>query len=459
MRFIICGAGQVGYSIAEYLAGEENDVTVVDFNQQLVAQINDNLDVNGIVGHASNPDVLNAAGASEADMIIAVTQSDEVNMIACQIGHSLFGIPKKIARIRQQAYLDPAWSNLFSRSHMPIDHIISPEVIVAEDIFNRLAVPGTTYVVPLADGLAHVVGVICKENCPVVNTPIGQLKTLFPDLSFEVLAILRQGRRIIPDYDDQMHVDDEVFFIVDTQHLKRTMVAFGHEEKEARRIIVAGGGNVGLGLVRMLQEKGRGMHIKLIDHNTERADYLSEQLQNIIVLHGSSLDKAILDEAAVADAEALIAVTNDDETNILGSLLAKRYGCERVITLVNNNAYSPLVGPLGVDALVSPKSTIVATIMRHVRRGKIKNLHNLRDGFAEIIEAEVSDNSSILNRSIKDLILPHEVLVAGVVRDGEFFVPKAEMVIKVGDYVIMLASRDQARNVEKLFSVQVDLFG
>lgn len=458
MRFVICGAGQVGYSIASYLAGEENDVTVVDYNQQLVARINDNLDVNGIVGYASNPNVLSAAGASEADMIIAVTQSDEVNMIACQIGHSLFGIPKKIARIREQAYLDPAWSNLFSRSHMPIDHIISPEVIIAEEIYNRLSVPGTTYVAPLADGKAHVVGVVCREECPVVNTPIGQLKDLFPELDFEILAILRQNKQIIPDYDDQMHVGDEVFFIVNTQHLKRTMVAFGHEEKEARRVIVSGGGNVGLGLTRMMQEKGRSMHIKLIEHNAERADYLSEQLENIIVLNGSSLDKDILDEASVADAEAMIAVTNDDETNILGSLLAKRYGCERVITLVNNDAYSPLVGPLGVDALVSPRSTIVATIMRHVRRGKIINLHNLRNGFAEIIEAEVSENSSILNMSIRDLILPHEVLVAGVVRDDEFFVPDGDMVIKVGDHVIMLASREQARNVEKLFSVQVDLF-
>jgi len=458
MRFIICGAGQVGYSIASYLAGEENDVTVIDTDFTLISQINDNLDVNGIVGHASNPDVLNAAGASDADMIISVTQSDEVNMIACQIGHSLFGIPKKIARIREQAYLDPAWSNLFSRSHMPIDHIISPEVIIAQEIFNRLVVPGTTYVVPLAGGLAHVVGVVCRDDCPVVNTPIGQLKELFPDLSFEVLAILRQNKQIIPDYEDQLHVGDEVFFIVDTQHLKRTMVAFGHEEVQARRIIVAGGGNVGFGLTQMLCEKGHGMQIKLIESGKERSEFLSEQLENVIVLNGSTLDKDILEEAGVNSAEVMIAVTNDDETNILGSLLAKRYGCQRVITLVTNNAYSPLVGPLGVDALVSPRASIVATIMKHVRRGKIRNLHNIRDGFAEIIEAEVSDHSSIVNMSIRDLVLPHEILVAGIVREGAFMIPTADMVIKSGDDVIMLASREQAQSVERIFSVQVDLF-
>jgi trk system potassium uptake protein TrkA len=458
MRFIICGAGQVGYSIADYLTREDNDVTVVDKNQSLIAQINDDLDVNAIYGHASNPDVLSAAGASEADMIIAVTQSDEVNMIACQIGHSLFGIPKKIARIREQAYLDPAWANLFSRSHMPIDYIISPEVVVAQDIYRRLSVPGTTYVVPLADEKVHLVGVICEDHCPVLNTPIGQLKTLFPDLSFEVLAILRNNRPIIPDYDDQLQAGDEVFFLVDTRHLKRTMVAFGHEEKEARRIIIAGGGNIGTGLVQLLQERGRSVQLKLIEHDEERANFISETLENVIVLNGSALDKDILTEAGVERSETLVAVTNDDETNILCSLLAKQYGGGRAITLVNNDAYSPLVGPLGVDAMVSPRSIIVATIMQHVRRGKIKSLHNLRDGFAEIIEAEVSENSAIANTLIQDLILPHEVLVGGIIRDGEFMTPQEGLVVKPGDNIIILASREQACNVEKMFAVQVDLF-
>ena len=193
MRVIVCGAGQVGYNIAAYLAKEENDVTVVDKNPELISQINNDLDVNGIVGYASNPDIMNAAGANEADMIVAVTYSDEVNMVACQIGHSLFGIPKKIARIREQAYLQPEWANLFSRAHMPIDVIISPEVVIAKDIYQRLAVPGTTYVTVLADGLAHVIGVICEENCPVINTPIGQLEYLFPDLSFQNVLVQKRG--------------------------------------------------------------------------------------------------------------------------------------------------------------------------------------------------------------------------------------------------------------------------
>jgi len=458
MRFIICGAGQVGFNIAAYLAGEENDVTVVDQDPTLIAKINNDLDVNGIVGHASNPDTLSAAGANGADMIIAVTQSDEVNMVACQIGHSLFGIPKKIARIRQQAYLQPAWANLFSRSHMPIDVIISPEVIIAEDIYQRLSVPGTTYVKEIADQKAYLIGVICEEDCPVINTPLNQLTNLFPDLSFRVLAILRNNKPLIPDETDQLEVGDEVFFIVDKQHLKRTMTAFGHVEDEARRIIIAGGGNIGLRLAELLKENDKKINLKIIEQNCDRSKHLSENLKNTVILNGSMLERNILDEASIESTETLVAVTNDDESNILGSLLAKQYGCGRVITLVNNTVYSPLVGPLGVDAMVSPRSMIVARIMQHVRRGRVKGLHNLRDGFAEVIEAEVSDSASIVNATIAELNLPHEVLVGAVIHNDEMIMPDENYTIRAGDTVIILASRAQAQNVEKMFSVQVDLF-
>lgn len=459
MRVIICGAGQVGYSIANYLSLEDNDVTVIDTDAALIGQINDEMDVKGIHGHASNPDVLNIAGASDADMLIAVTMSDEVNMVACQIGHSLFGIPKKIARIREQAYLQPAWSNLFSRSHLPIDVIISPEVVIAQDIYQRLAVPGSSFVANLADGLAHLIGVICQDDCPVINTPLKQLSNLFPDLSFQVVAILRNNKPIIPDEERQILPGDEVFFVVDTKHLKRTMAAFGHEETEARRIVIAGGGNIGYGLTKQLLEtKGRGVQIKMIEANKNRAHYLSEKLSNIVILNGNSLDQNILDEAAIDKAETFVAVTNDDESNILASLLAKQQGAKRVVTLVNNNIYSPLVGPLGVDTIVNPRTMIVSTIMQHVRKGRIKSLYNLRDGFAEIIEAEVSDSSSIVNAQIDELELPQEIVVAAIIRDEEVIIPEPNHMIKVEDRIIILADADHVAEVEKMFSVQVDLF-
>jgi len=336
--------------------------------------------------------------------------------------------------------------------------IISPEVIIANDIYQRLSVPGTTYVKKIADGRIRLIGVVCEEDCPVINTPLNQLVNLFPDLSFKVLGILRNNKPIIPDDDDFLQMHDEVFFIVDTDHLQRTMAAFGHEERQARRIVIAGGGNIGFGLAELLHNQEKHVNIKIIEQNASRARFLSENLKDVIVFNGSSLDRTILDEVGVEEADTLIAVTNDDESNILGSLLAKQYGCGRVITLVNNDVYSPLVGPLGVDAIVSPRSMIVATIMQHVRRGRIKSLHNLRDGFAEVIEAEVSEASSVVNSTIDELNLPHEVIVGAIIHDEEVIIPKGDYTVRAGDVVVVLASRAQAQNVEKMFSVHVDIF-
>lgn len=458
MRVIICGLGQVGYSIAEYLSKEDNDVTVIDDKEANVNQIHNELDVNAIVGHASDPDILNAAGAKDADMIIAVTKWDEVNMVACQIGHSLFGIPKKIARIRKQCYLDPAYSNLFSRTHMPIDVIISPETIIASEIYQRLLVSGTTTVISLAGGKAHLLGIICMEDCPLLNTQLGQLSSLFPDLSFEIVSIMRNRRNIVPDDNDMLEVGDEVYVVVDSKHIRRVMAAFGHLENTARRIIVSGGGNIGLSLVKFLQQHVHALQVKVIEERDDRASYLSEELENVIVLKGSALDRDILREASVETAETFVALMSDDERNILGSLLAKQYGCERVITLVNNNAYYPLVGPLGVDVMVSPNAIIVANIMQHVRRGRIKGIHNLGDGFYEVIEAEVSDASRIVNKQIRELELPREVVFGAVIRGGEVLMPEPDLEIRLNDHVVILTSRTDAHHVEKLFSVQVDLF-
>ncbi len=458
MRVIICGVGQVGRSIAAYLTKEQNDVTVIDSNPNLISAIQDELDLNAIVGMASNPETLSNAGANDADLIIAVTDSDEVNMVACQVGHSLFGIPKKIARIRQQCYLDPSWSNLFSRSHMPIDVIISPEVLVAKEIYQRLSVPGTTTVIKLAEGKAHLVGLICLEDCPLLNTRLGQVENLFPDITFDVLSINRNNKNIIPDENDMLAIGDEVYVILDTKHMRRVLAAFGHLEKEARRIIISGGGNIGYSLVDFLQKHVYGLDIRVIERNPERARFLSENLENTIVLQGDSLDRDLLDEGSISSTEAFVALTNDDESNILGSLLAKQYGCKRVLTLVNNNAYYPLVGPLGIDVMISPKSIIVANIMQHVRRGRIKGLHTLRDGSMEAIEAEISDSSNIVNKQVSELELPREVVLGAVIRGESVLLPKPDLEFRPNDHVIMLSARDQVQEVEKLFSVQIDFF-
>ena len=457
MRVIICGADQVGASIAAYLSKEDNDITVVDVASDNLARINNSLDVNTVSGPPSDPNTLNNAGANECDLIIAVTEHDEINMVACQIGHSLFGIPKKIARIRKQSYLDPSWSNLFSRAHMPIDVIISPEILVADNIVERLSIPGTTAAVSLGKGKAHLIGVVCMEDCPVLHTPLGQLDKLFPDLSFSIVSITRGTKNIIPDETDMLEVGDEAYIIVDSIHLRRVMAAFGHLEKEARKIIISGGGNIGISLIRKLQSQISGLQLKIIEHNSDRARFLSEQLENIIILNGDTLDRSIMEEASINSAETYIALMNDDESNILGSLLAKQYGCERVVTLVNNNAYYPLVGPLGIDTMVSPKSIIVSNVMQHVRRGRIVSIHNIHEGHTEVMEIEISESSRMANKLIADMELPSSVVIGAIVRGDEVIIPKENNKLMPQDHVIILASREHARDVEKMLSVHVDL--
>lgn len=459
MRVIICGAGRVGFGIASYLSGEENDVTVIDVRPDLIQRINDTLDVKGVIGYASDPAVLSGAGARDADVIIAVTYSDEVNMVACQVAHSLFNIPKKIARIRNQSYLDPAWSNLFSRAHMPIDVIISPEVEVAKDLYKRLHTPGTTNVVELADGQVHFAGVICDEACPLLHTQLKQIPLLFPDLAMHISGILRDNALITLNEKMQILPGDEVFFFVETSQLFRALAAFGHTEPPARKVIIAGGGNIGLDVASKLLTHSKEIRLKMIESDQNRAITLSEKLENrVIVLHGDCLNRSVLEEADIDAADALIMATNDDEANILGSLLGKQYGCARVLTLVNKVTYGPLMGTLGIDAVVSPRAITVSRIMKHVRRGRIKASHSLRDDFAEVMEVEVSEAVDIVGVSLEDLDLPRQIRVGMIVRDDKIILPSGTTALQPGDHVMIFVMRGYAKEVEKLFSVHIDLF-
>ena len=458
MRVIICGAGRVGYSIASYLSRENNDVTVIDHCPEMIARINMEIDANGILGSASSPEVLEKAGANDADMIVAVTHQDEVNMVACQVAHSLFNVPKKIARLRQQVYRDPAWANLFGRAHMPIDVIITPEQEVAKAVETRLSIPGTTSVIPMGEGNVYLCGVICEHDCPLVNTPLKQIQELFPDMNVNIMTIIRKGEPFIPDQDDQMLIGDEVFFIAEKTQLKRILAGFGHEEKEAGHVVIVGGGNIGRNLVSSIRETYPEMSLKLIEVNAERAEKLSHELEDVLVLNGSGLDQNLLKEVNISQTDTMIAVTDDDETNLLSSLLARQHGCKRVIPLVNKDCYNVLVGSLGLGAVVSPKAITVSTIMRHVRRGRVKAVHNLLDDFGEILEIEASDSLGLVNVPIKDLDLPHDIAIGAILREDEIIIPNGDNVIKAGDHVILLAARGQAAAVEKLFSAPVDIF-
>lgn len=459
MKVIVCGAGQVGSNIAAYLAEEGVDVTVIDSNPDIVADLTERLDVSGVVGYASHPNVLEQAGASDAEMIIASTQHDETNMVACQVAHSVFNVPKTVARVREQVYLDPAWAGMFAREHVPIDVVISPEVEVARAITSRMRVPGAFNIISLADGLVQLVSVICNEDCPLVNTPIKHLTNLFPNLEIQIVAIIRGEEKIIPDSSEHLEVGDEVYFVTASRHLTRSLAAFGHTEPESRKIIIVGAGKIGLRLAQDLRSTYPGVTIKIIELNEKAAQRAAEVLDDsIVVLQGDSLKEDILKEASIDVAETIITVTNSDEANILVSLLGKQYGCERAIALVNSTEYIQLVSNLGIDAVVNPKTITVSTILQHIRRGRIRSAFAVRDGFAEVLEIEALDTSGIINTELQDIDIPETMIFGAIVRKDEIIMPRPNTVIRTGDRVIILASHDNIKAVEQMFAVRPEFF-
>jgi len=391
-------------------------------------------------------------------MLIAVTQADEVNMVACQVAHSLFDVTTKIARIRQQGYLDQRWANLYTREHMPIDVIISPEREVARAISRRLEVPGAFDMISLVDDQVKLTGIRCGDNCPLINTPLRQLTQLFPDLNVVIIGIIREDEAIVPTADDELLPGDEVYVVVDAQHVERTLAAFGHEEREARRIVIIGGGNIGLFLAQQIEQEQPSVNVKVVETNKSRAEVVARNLSHSVVLQGDILDPEIMEEANVSSSEAVIAVTNDDEINILSSLLAKRRGSRRAITLVNNNTYPPLTASLGIDVVVSPQNITVSTILQHVRRGRIHSVHTLREDFGELIEAEAMETSSLVGQPLKEAELPEGVIVGAVVRDGEVITPTGSTVVQTNDRVVIFAVNEAVKQVEKMFSVRLEFF-
>jgi trk system potassium uptake protein len=458
MKVIVCGAGQVGYNISRQLSLENHDVTVVDSSDENIRTVSESLDVAAIRGFASDPDVLERANAADADLLIAVTQSDEVNMVACQVAHSLFNVPTKLARVRNQSYLQPIWADLFSRDNMPIDVIISPELEVAQAISRDLVIPGAFETIPMVEGKVRVIGVRCNEDCPVINTPLRQLTGVFPDLSIVVVGLIRDGKTIVPSADEQMFAGDDVYFVADNDHVARAMTIFGHEERQARRIIIAGGGNVGVFLAQLIRDEHPGVNARIIEFDKNKAEEAARLLPETTVINGNALDPAILEEAGGAVTEAIVAVTNDDETNILGSLLAKRHGAQRAIALVNNTNYSPLITTLGVDAVISPRSITASTILQHVRRGRIRAVHSLGEDFGEVMEAEILETSSLAGLQIREMELPDGVMFGSVIRGEQVITPRSNTIVNKGDRVVLFVRPSAVREIERLFAVSLEFF-
>lgn len=458
MKVIICGAGQVGWQIARHLAGERNDVTIVDSNPELVRRASDTLDVQGVVGFASHPDVLERAGARDCDLIIAATHSDEVNMVTCQVAQSVFGITRKIARIRAQTYLAPQYADLYRRDHLPIDVIISPEREVAEAALQRLAAPTTFDTESFLKGQIQLLGIVLDDDCPVLNTPLRQLTELFSTLRALVVGVRREGRLFAPEPGDQLFAGDQIYVFSHSQDVGRTLEIFGKASKKQERIVIIGGGNVGLGVARALEARSDRVRAKIIEKDRAIAERAADALERTIVLNGDGMSAELLEEANIERADAVLVVTDDDKTNILAAVRAKQAGCKMAISLVNDPTLVPLMAPLDIDAYINPRATTVSSILRHIRLGRVRAIYSIGDAEAEVIEAQVMGTSPMAGKMVRDIDFPEGVLLGAVMKGEKVIKPAGDTKIEEGDVVAIFALAADVPVVERLLQVSIDFF-
>ncbi len=454
MKIVILGAGQVGSTLAENLAREANDITVVDASRAALNHLQERLDIRTVLGHASHPDTLRRAGVNDADMIIAVTDSDETNMLACRISQTLFHTPTKIARVRAAEYLNEE-DRLFLPDALSVDMRISPEQLVTEAILRLIEYPGALQVVDFADGKVQLVGVRAYYGGPLVGNELKDMPSHLPaGVDARVAAIYRRGKPIIPEGSTIIEPDDEVFFLGAREHIPKVMAELRKVDRPVKRVMLAGGGNIGMRLARALEKK---CQVKIIERGGERARYLSEQLNHVVVLLGDAANEALLEEENIEDTDVFCAVTNDDEANILSAMLAKRLGARRVISLINRLAYVDLVEGGAIDIAVSPQQATVSALLAHVRRGDVAKVHSLRRGAAEAIEAVAHGdrhNSKVVGRRLEEIKLPPGTTIGAIVRGDDVIIAHHDVLIEAEDHVILfIVDKRRTKDVEKLFQV------
>lgn len=458
MKILILGAGQVGGTLAANLASEKNDITVIDTNAERLRELQDRLDIGTVCGQASHPGILFKAGAEDADLLIAVTNSDEINMVACQIAYSLFHIPKKISRIRSAAYL--AHKELFANEMVPIDVLISPEQLVTNYITRLFQTPGSLQVVDFADGLVQLVGVKAYHGGPLVGNELQTIRQhMPPSADTRVAAIYRQDGSIAPMADTVVEAGDEVFFIAAKEHILTVMGELRRLDKPYRRIIIAGGGNIGERLAMAIEQD---YQVKLIECNRQRCIDLSQKLDKTVVLHGSASDSDLLLSENIDSTDVFCALTNDDEANIMSSMLAKRLGVKKVITIITNPAYVDLVQGGDIDIAISPQQITIGSLLTHVRRGDMTTVHSLRRGAAEAIEVVAHGDertSRVVGRRLGDIDLPEGVSIGSIVRGQEVIIAHKHVVIEANDHVIIfLQDKQYIKQVERMFQVGFGFF-
>jgi len=457
MKIIILGAGQVGGTLAENLAYEANDITVIDCDAERLQALQDRLDIRTVAGMGSYPNVLHQAGAEDADMLIAVTNSDEVNMVACQIAHTLFKTPTKISRVRANSYLNKP--ELFSAESFPVDVLISPEQVVTDHITRLIEYPGALQVLDFSKGLARLVAIRATRGGPLVDREVSYLREHMPNIDTRVAAIFRNGKAIMPSGSSIIEHDDEIFFIAATHHIRSVMNELQPKNRPYRKIIIAGGGNIGFRLAQKLENRHQ---VKVIEHNTQRAIELADTLNKATVLQGNSANKEILVEENIEDTDVFCALTNDDEANIMSSMLAKRLGARKVMTLINNPDYVDLIQGGEIDIAISPQQTTIGSLLTHVRRGDVVNVHSLRRGAAEAIEAIAHGDhrsSKVVGRRLDEIPLPEGTTIGAIVRHNEVLVAHDHIRIQPDDHVILfLIDKRKVKEVEKLFQVGLTFF-
>jgi trk system potassium uptake protein TrkA len=457
MKIIILGAGQVGGTLAEHLANEQNDITVVDTDGDKLRALQDRLDIGTVAGEASHPNTLFKAGAEDADMLIAVTNSDEINMMACQVAHTLFKTPTKISRVRSPNYLAHQ-EQLFNRDHIPVDVIIGPEQLVTKNIQQLIANPGALQVLDFAEGRVQLVAVRAYHDGPIVGQELQEIRQHMPKVDTRVAAIFRQDRPIIPEGSTVVEVDDEVFFIAARENIRAVMSELRKIDKPYKRVMIAGGGNIGATLAFNIENN---YQVKLIETSYDRCRVLSERLKHTIVLNGSASEPQLLTSENIEATDVFCALTNNDESNIMMSMLAKRMGAKKVVTLIANAAYADLVGD-EIDIAISPQQITIGSLLTHVRRGDISNVHSLRRGAAEAIEVTAHGDaysSKVVGRRLDEINLPDGVTIGAIVRGEEVIIAHSHIVVESDDHVILfLVDRQEINAVEKLFAVGFGFF-
>ena len=460
MNIIICGAGRVGFTIAKILSEQGHSITVIDQSSEDIQKIDDTLDVKSIVGKATYPSILEKANASDADMIIAVTRNDEINMLICQIAFSIFNVQKKIARIRSQDYLNPKFTKVYNKENLPIDVIISPEIEIAKSLQRKLEAPGALDNVPFANNKIRLLEILIDKKCSLKDIKLNELTKKFPKLNANIMGVIRDDKFVVLKKDDIMLKNDRAHVIINASQMKDTLSAFGHNEKISNKILIIGGGNIGFNLAKNLEESFDSARVKIIEKNKERAELIASELNNTIVINGDALDEEVLMEANIDEVQTVLALTNDDEDNLMVSILVEKFvkdndesSKKRTMALTNKPNYSLLQSSLKIDDFIDPRMNTVSSILKHIHKGTIENAYSILNGEYEIIEAEIIETSELINKELKNSNLPDEIRVGAILRGEEVVIPRSNFVFRKEDIVVLLAKKDFLHVVENMFRI------